>query len=58
MTKSIFAGLKSRKERRQEARMNKVSFTPQYNGQEPMRVQHKDVLKIQINEGRRKVKKN
>jgi hypothetical protein len=56
--KSIFTGLASRKQRREEARKSKVEFAPQYNGLEPMKVQHKDVLKIQINEQKRKEKKN
>jgi hypothetical protein len=54
--KNVLAGLAPRKQRRVEARANGVAFEPMYNGAQPERVQHKAVLKIQINEARRKNK--
>lgn len=52
---SDFAILPSRKERKLAAKENKTPFIAHYNG-EIIRVQHKDVLKIQKNEIKRKEK--
>lgn len=55
--KSKFIGLASRKQRRETAKRNGIKFEPQYNGEKPLRVQHKDVFKIERNEERRQEKR-
>lgn len=57
--------LKSRRERREEARNTKTEFVPQYNfgkndmqeNGQPLKVQHRDVAKSERNDARRKNRK-
>jgi hypothetical protein len=49
-TVSSFVGLKSRRDRREEARKNKVSFEPQYNSNVPYHMHSKAVGKVLKND--------
>jgi len=54
--KSKFVGLDSRKERRLAAKKDKVEFSPQYNGDTPVRTKNKAEIKIIKNDYKRENK--
>ena len=53
--KSLFVGLDSRRDRRLTAKKDKVEFSPQYNGDAPVRTKTKAEVKIIKNDIRRGV---